>query len=551
MFPSGYFSIPYSVTGGGISDPATTPLVGDQSQIVGSDRTRLKRLRPGTNVTLSSTDDAITISSLGGGGDGTSSVLTLNNPATTPLDGDVSLRYDGQSVKRLRPGSSRITCVDQSDCVVLDTPVLAYTKSESDAKYRTILGSYDNTQVYNRTESDSKYRTVADSYPKTDVYTKTECTDVFLQKVNEKAVVATGTSDDGESVVQDDHILKRLKGTGTVTVTSEANRLVINGTASSTVDAYTKTESDSKYRTIADSYDKTECDNKFQPLYNLTPGRSVPLPLLNFDFSYRDACGRALWQGFGTGTGNVYSSYTSYVLCTAYPLKSSNTYWNLPTAQQLGISATSNQSGIKPYIQVSQPMYYLCNTNNRPRLGDWVVLVLTFQDLVGSSGSRTDVTVLEKRGGTGQRRLQLVVIPKTSTAYWQVRSVLMSDPDTSYYSSELSSGPQTSATADSEKSFVLCFQYTTTQIRIKFGKRDIINVLYTDLSGTGKDTNQSNQTDDLTGDFYFGQPTNANNMYYRFFACRFYDKELGLTDGNINTIANETHEEFGCTSLAS
>jgi hypothetical protein len=263
MFPSGYFSIPYSVTGVGISDPTTAPLVGDQSQIVDSDRTRLKRLRPGTNVTLASTDDAITISSLGGGGDGTSSVLTLNNPATTPLDGDVSLRYDGQSVKRLRPGSSRITCVDQSDCVVLDTPVLAYTKSESDAKYRTILGSYDNTQVYNRTESDSKYRTVADSYPKTDVYTKTECTDVFLQKVNEKAVVATGTSDDGESVVQDDHILKRLKGTGTVTVTSEANRLVINGTASSTVDAYTKTESDSKYRTVVDSYTKNECDTTF------------------------------------------------------------------------------------------------------------------------------------------------------------------------------------------------------------------------------------------------------------------------------------------------
>lgn len=615
MFPSGYFSIPYSVTGVGISDPATAPLVGDQSQIVGSDRTRLKRLRPGNNVTLSSTDDAITISSLGGG-DGTS-VLTLNNPATTPLDGDVSLRYDSQSVKRLRPGSSRITCVDQSDCVVIDTPVLAYTKAESDAKYRTTADSYSQTQVYTKTQCDNTFLTtqkvlvaggdeaanghslvesdhvlrrlkggtnvtitpsanqllidasggpVVDAYTKTEVYTKTESDNTFLK--TQKVLVAGGTeAANGHSLVESDHVLRRLKGGTNITITPSENQILID--ASSGTNTWNNAGTGLQvvkgpydFRTmngvspITLVYDSSmdmlsfglDVVNLTRTLMaNQTPGRTAPLPLLNFDFSYRDAVHRILWQGFPSGTSGAYIGAHVYMLCAAYPFKSNNTYWYFPdgTGQQFCIAASSDASGSKPYMQISRTCYYICTVNNRPRLNDWVVLVMNFQTLPAAES-----VVFEKRGGTDQRTIQLIA-PATNTEYFSMQSLLNPTGTPSVYGRKvLTNGPTRQYT--DTWTFVLCFQYTTTSMNIKFGKRAIISVNYAALdTGTAQTENQFAQTTDLTGHFYFGPSGNANTAYQRFYACRFYDKEWNLTNANIDAIANETHEEFGCTMFAS
>jgi hypothetical protein len=57
-------------------------------------------------------------------------------------------------------------------------------------------------------------------------------------------------------------VLRRLKGGTNVTITPSANQLLIDASGGSTVNAYTKAESDIKYRTITDSYPKAELYDK-------------------------------------------------------------------------------------------------------------------------------------------------------------------------------------------------------------------------------------------------------------------------------------------------
>jgi hypothetical protein len=190
MFPSGYFSIPYSVTGVGISDPTTAPLVGDQSQIVDSDRTRLKRLRAGTNVTLDSTDDAITISSSGSG-----TSIALSDPIIAPQVNDVSLRADDHTVKRLRPSSSRITCTSLPDCIALDVVDVDLALGSSGSGYTLVKSDH--------VLKDLKAGTNIELVPTGD--------DVTINSTYTFTETPITTSGTGFTLKKADHVLKDLK----------------------------------------------------------------------------------------------------------------------------------------------------------------------------------------------------------------------------------------------------------------------------------------------------------------------------------------------------
>jgi len=157
-------------------------------------------------------------------------------------------------------GISPVSVVLDGTNNMVQVSVDSYTKNESDTKYRTI------TDSYTRTESDNAYRTKADSY------SKSESDTTFLK--TQKVLVAGGDqAANGHSLVESDHVLRRLKAGTNVTITPSANQLLIDASGGSVVDAYTKTQSDGKYRTIDDSYTKavsntryytkTECDGLF------------------------------------------------------------------------------------------------------------------------------------------------------------------------------------------------------------------------------------------------------------------------------------------------
>jgi len=137
------------------------------------------------------------------------------------------------------------------------TTVDAYTKTESDAKYRTIADSQT------KAESDARYRLIVDSFNQTDCtdrfrlntdsFSKSEIQSTFLDKLNAaslyRSIAASYTKDETSST-----FLDRVGAA-----------LVYRAVA----DSYNRTECDSKYRTIANSYTKTdvytraECDALF------------------------------------------------------------------------------------------------------------------------------------------------------------------------------------------------------------------------------------------------------------------------------------------------
>ena len=118
---------------------------------------------------------------------------------------------------------------------MVQVSVDSYTKTESDNTYRTKADSYT------KTESDNTYRTKADSYSQTQVYTKTESDNTFLK--TQKVLVAGGDeAANGFSLVESDHVLRRLKAGTNVTITPSENQLLIDASGGTVVDAYTKTE---------------------------------------------------------------------------------------------------------------------------------------------------------------------------------------------------------------------------------------------------------------------------------------------------------------------
>lgn len=105
-------------------------------------------------------------------------------------------------------------------------------------------GGGTTVDAYTKTESDGKYRLIVDSY------TKTESDSKYLQ-----AVTST-TTPGGTSLVKAADTLKALKGTN-CTLTTTTDFVTIEAR-----DSYTKIETDNSFRTKADSYSKTETYTK-------------------------------------------------------------------------------------------------------------------------------------------------------------------------------------------------------------------------------------------------------------------------------------------------
>lgn len=269
MFPSGYFSIPYSVTGVGISDPGTAPLVGDQSQIVDSDRTRLKRLRPGSNVTLSSTDDAITISSLGGGG----TSIALSDPVSAALPGDVSLRLDDHTVKRLRPSSSRITCTSLPDCIALDVVDVDLALSSSGTG--TTLVKSDHVLKDLKGGTNIELVNTGDDVTIKNTYTFTET-----------PITTSGT---GYTLKKSDHVLKDLKAGTNIALDITENDVTVRNTY-----AFTQTPTTSSG--VGNSLIKN--DHQFKGLSN---GTNINIVSGNDDLVINSTFTETATSSVGTG----------------------------------------------------------------------------------------------------------------------------------------------------------------------------------------------------------------------------------------------------------
>ena len=120
------------------------------------------------------------------------------------------------------------------------TTVDAYTKTESDAKYRTIVDSYDKADLTLGCVQHDEYVGVPEGQPFTLINTSLSGN---LPPFQLKALVTQtqATPANPDAMVITPH-----------------NNYITFG-----VDAYTKSVSDGKYRTITDSYTKTECDGKY------------------------------------------------------------------------------------------------------------------------------------------------------------------------------------------------------------------------------------------------------------------------------------------------
>lgn len=250
MFSSGYFSIPYAVAGVGLQDPETAPAVGDTSQIVADDRSRLKRLRPGDNVTLVDGPDTITINAAAG-----SATMTLGDPSTTPQVGDISLRVDNSRVKRLRSGGM-VSLTDNADCVQItanETPVTTSSNSSglSLQKSGHVFKGFKagtNVSLVNSTVDDI---TVDATFTETPLTSSTTGTTLVkgghtLKDLKAGAYISLATTTDditiantysetpltttgvGTSIQKSGHLLKDLKAGSNLTITSNTDDLTLS-----------------------------------------------------------------------------------------------------------------------------------------------------------------------------------------------------------------------------------------------------------------------------------------------------------------------------------
>lgn len=219
MFPNGLFSVPFGVTAISVLNPDVPKMPNDVDMVVPEAGGRVKRLRTDGSVGLLEGNTEIVLSASGGGGGGVGGELSLQDPLTTALPGDKSWRINGNTIKRLRPGTN-VTCVDNADALTINANFPSgSTLSPSNTAVSLVVGGM----------------TLKDLRAGTNVSFDVSDTDITINSTASGTggggtSPITTTAGAGVSLIKSDHVFKSLRAGTNMQLSATVNEITLNNT---------------------------------------------------------------------------------------------------------------------------------------------------------------------------------------------------------------------------------------------------------------------------------------------------------------------------------